>query len=83
MDAMQILVVILSIFLLIFLTLAIILISRLIKVSQQIADIAASAQDAIQKVSGLATTATKLVSPAVIMRLIMSQLKKFKAKKEK
>lgn len=62
MDAMQILVIILSVFLAIFLVLAIILIIQLIRVTKQIRMIATTTQSAVERVSNIASTAGKIIS---------------------
>lgn len=76
MDAMQILVIILSIFLALFLTLAIILIVQLLKVTKQIQMIATTTQSAVDRVSNLAATAGKIVSPAFLAKFVADQFKK-------
>lgn len=83
MDAMQILVVILSITLAFFLVLATVLVVQLIKITKQIKDIAASTQSAAQRVNNFVGSAAQLVSPAFIAKLVVDQIKKFKTKKEK
>lgn len=80
---MQILVVILSVFLAIFLVLAIILTIQLIRVTKQIQDIATDAQTAIDRVSNLAATATRFISPAVLVKMVSDMFgKRKKSKKE-
>lgn len=84
MDAMQILVIILSIFLAVFLVLAIVLVVQLIKVTKQIKMITTTTQTAIERVSSFATSATKFVSPAIIAKFVGEQMNKYKKnKKEK
>ena len=83
MDAMQILVIILSIFLALFLVLAIVLTVQLIKVTKQIKMIASTTQNAVERVSNFAATATKLASPALLAQLVGDQIKKYKKRKEK
>ena len=83
MDAMQILVIILSVFLALFLILAIILTIQLIKITKQIKTVATTTQNAVERVSNFAATATKFASPALIAQMIGDQLKKRKNKKVK
>lgn len=84
MDAMQILVIILSLFLALFLILAIVLVVQLIKVTKQIKMITTTTKTAIERVSNLASSATKFVSPAIIAKFVGDQMKKYKKnKKEK
>lgn len=80
---MQILVIILSIFLAVFLLLAIALTVMLIKVSRQINDIATSTKSTIDKVNSFASTAVQMASPALLAKLVASQLDKFKRKRNK
>ncbi len=81
MDAMQILVVILSIFLAVFLVLAIALTIMLIQVSRQINDIATSTKSTIDKVNSFASTAVQMASPALLAKLVASQMERIKKKK--
>ena len=83
MDAMQILVVILSIALAFFIVVATILVVQLIKFTRQIKDIATTTQSAVQRVNNFVGSAAQLVSPAFIAKLVVDQIKKFKSKKEK
>ena len=83
MDAMQILVIILSIFLAAFLILAIVLIVELLRVTRQIKSIATTTQTAVERVSNFASSAGKLVSPALIMKFFNEQMKKHTKKTKK
>lgn len=76
MDAMQILVIILASFLALFLLLAVILIVLLIKVTKQIRAVTTTAQTAAEHINSIAGTLTKVASPALIAKLILSQVKK-------
>lgn len=78
MDAMQILVIILSSFLALFLLLAIALTIMVIKLTAQIRQVAATAQDVANHLNSFATNATKFTSPVVLGKLIYNQIKKFK-----
>lgn len=80
MDAMQILVIILSFFLALFLILGIILTVQLIRVTKQIRMIASTTQSAVERVNNFATTATKLASPAFLAKFVADQFKKYKKK---
>lgn len=78
MDAMQILVIILSSFLALFLLLAIALTVMVIKLTAQIRQVAATAQSVAEHVNSLAANATKFTSPVVLGKLIYNQIKKFR-----
>ena len=78
MDAMQILVIILSTFLAIFLVLGIILIILLIKVSLQIKKVTTTAQHAADQLEAFATQASRLTTPALLGKFLVKQFKKFK-----
>lgn len=77
-DAAQILVIILSVFLAFFLLLATILTVLLIRVTRQIKAVTATAKVTVDHLNSLAVNASKMVSPAIIAKVIMSQLKKLK-----
>jgi predicted PurR-regulated permease PerM len=81
MDAMQILVVILSIFLAVFLLLAIALTVMLIRVSRQINDIATSTKSTIDKVNSFASSAVQMASPAILAKLVTSQMDRIRKNK--
>ena len=83
MDAMQILVIILSTFLGLFLILAIVLVVQLIKVTKQIKMITTTTQTAVERVSNFAATASKFVSPAIIAQFVGQQVKKYKKNSKK
>ena len=78
MDAMEILVIILSTFLAIFLVLAIVLIVMLIKVTQQIKKVTTTAQSAAEHMNDLAVNVSKIASPALIAKYVMGFIKKAK-----
>ena len=78
MDAMQILVIILASFLALFLLLAIILVVLLIKVTTQIKQVTTTAQSAAEHINSLAGNVSKVTSPAIIAKLVLDQLKKFR-----
>lgn len=77
---MQILVIILSVFLAIFLLSGIILTIQLIRVTKQIRMIATTTQSAVDRVSNLASTAGKIISPAFIAKFVTDQFKKYNKK---
>lgn len=83
MDAMQILVVILSIFLAIFLVLAIALTVMLMRVTKQINEIATSTRSTIDKVNTFASSAVQMASPALLAKLVSSQIDRFRKKNKK
>ena len=83
MDAMQILVIILSVFLAIFLLSGIILTIQLIRVTKQIRMIATTTQSAVDRVSTIASTAGKIISPAFIAKFVTDQFKKYNKSKSK
>lgn len=83
MDWAQILVIILSLFLAIFLLLGIILTVLLIRLTQQIKSVTTSAQRAASDIEGLVGNVSKFSSPALIIRMMARQVKKFKRQKEK
>lgn len=76
MDAMQILVIILSSFLALFLLLAIILVVLLIKVTKQIKNVTSTAQSAADNINSFVGNVSKVTSPAIIAKMVMDQLKK-------
>jgi len=78
MSASEILVIILSIFLALFLLLAIILTVLLIKVTKQIKVITNTAQTTVERLSSIAETTSKVVSPAIVLKFVTSLLKKKK-----
>lgn len=78
MDAMEILVIILSSFLALFLLLAVILVIMLIKVTKQIKTLATTAQSTADHINSFASNVTKITSPALIAKIIMDQAKKFR-----
>ena len=81
MDAMQILVIILSAFLALFLLLAIILTILFIKVTAQIKKVTTTAQSTAEHINSLAANVTKVTSPAIVAKLVLDQLKKVRNKK--
>lgn len=80
MDAMQILVIILASFLALFLLLAVILIVLLIKVTRQIKSVTTTAQSAADHINNLAANVTKVTSPALVAKVVLDQIKKFRNK---
>ena len=78
MDAMQILVIILSAFLALFLVLAVILVVLLIKVTRQIKNVTTTAQSAAEHINSLASNVSKVTSPALIAKLVIDQVKKIR-----
>lgn len=76
MDAMQVLVVILSSFLALFLLLAIALVILLIKVTRQIKSVTTTAQSAAEHINSIASGVSKVASPALIAKLVLEQVNK-------
>ncbi|OGL22059.1 hypothetical protein A2707_01770 [Candidatus Saccharibacteria bacterium RIFCSPHIGHO2_01_FULL_45_15] len=83
MDWAQVLVIILSVFLAIFLLLGIILAILLIRVTQQIKAVTASAQRTADGIEGIVANITKFSSPGFVMKLVTNQAKKLRKHKEK
>lgn len=77
MDAMQVLVIILSSFLALFLLLAIVLVVLLIKVTRQIKSVTTTAQSAAEHINSIAAGVSKVASPALIAKLVLEQVNKF------
>lgn len=76
MDAMEILVIILSITLAVFLILAIILTILLIRVTIQIKRVTNTAEGAVDKISEFAVNASKVASFSAISKIILGKFKK-------
>jgi uncharacterized protein involved in cysteine biosynthesis len=81
MDWAQVLVIILSIFLGIFLILAIALTAMLIKVTRQIKTVTNSAQRTAEHIEKAVSGVSRTISPMFIMRMVTKFMKK--SKKEK
>ena len=81
MDWAQILVIILSIFLAIFLLLGIILTVMLIRVTKQIQHIADTAKQAVDSVESVAAGVAKFTSPVFLLGLLTKQFKKVTKRK--
>lgn len=78
MDAMQILVIILSSFLAIFLLISIALVILLIKVTRQIKSVTTTAQSAAEKLNSVAGNISKVTSPALLAKYAMKYFNKMK-----
>ena len=78
MDWAQILVIILSVFLAVFLLLGIVLVVLLIRLTQQIRSVTASAQRTAGTIESLVSNVSKFSSPALLIKLLVGQAKKFK-----
>lgn len=78
MDALQVLVIVLSVFLALFLLAAIILTVLLIKVTLEIKKVAKTAQFAADSLSSMVTDASRLLSPAMLGKFIYNQIRKFR-----
>lgn len=82
MTAMEILVIILSIFLALFLLAGIILAVLLIRITQQIKRVTNSAEKTADTLQSFASNVTKVGSPMLIAKMVADQVKKYH-KKEK
>ena len=78
MDAMQILVIILSVTLAVFLLLGIVLTILLIRVTIQIQNVTNTAQRAADQLESFAVQASRLATPALFGKTIIILFKKFK-----
>ena len=78
MEWAQVLVIILSVFLAIFLLLGIVLLALLIKVTRQIKSVAGAAERTALKVEGFATNVAAFTSPTSIVRMVSSFVKNIK-----
>jgi len=81
MDWAQVLVIILSIFLGIFLLLAIALTAMLIKVTKQIKTVTDSAQRTAEHIEKAVSGVSRTISPMLIMRIVAKFMKKTKKEK--
>ena len=75
MEWAQVLVIILSVFLAIFLLLGIVLLALLIKVTRQIRSVAGAAERTALKVEGMATNIAAFSSPVAIAKMVASFVK--------
>lgn len=80
MSATEILVIILSSALAIFLVLSIVLVVLLIRVTKQIETITSSAQSAVDNVQNLTANISKVVAPAALLRVIKNLVGRSKSK---
>ena len=83
MDATQVLVIILSAFLALFLLLAIVLIVLLIKVTKQIKSVTTAAKGTVDLANNFVSTATKATAPAILSKYIAEGVTSFISKKRK
>lgn len=83
MDAAQILVIILSVFLALFLLLGIILLGLLIKVTKQIKDVTETAQRTAHSFERMVNGVNKVTSPAMVGKAIFEQFNNFREKQKK
>lgn len=81
MDWAQVLVIILSAFLAVFLLLGIVLAILLIRLTQQIRAVTSSAERTARGMESFVGSLTKLSTPLMAMRVIGRQIKKFKKRK--
>jgi uncharacterized protein YoxC len=80
-EAAEVLVIILSVFLAFFLLLAIVLVVMLIRVTKKIQDLAESARSTADHIDKAVSGIGKVISPALIMKFVMSQFSKKKGGK--
>lgn len=80
-NAAEILVIILSVTLSIFLIVAIILGIYLIKLTSEIRKITASAKNTVEHIDTAVTNVTRLTSPIIVAEMVGKYIKKFSSKK--
>lgn len=80
MSALEILVIILSIFLALFLLIGIILGILLVRVTTQIKRVTASAERTVSGIEGVVANASKFSSPALLVKMVLSQINKRRKK---
>ena len=77
-NAAEILVIIISVFLGLFLLLAIVLTVLLIKVTKQIKSVTSTAQNAVENLNQFTLNVSKVTSPALVGKFLVDQFKKFR-----
>lgn len=82
-DAAEILVIILSTFLALFLLLAIILVVLVIKITKQIKSVTQAAKSTVDTANGFVSTLGKTAAPAMISKYIAQAVTAFVAKKKR
>ena len=80
MSALEILVIILSTFLAIFLLIGIILGVLLVRVTRQIKRVTSSAERTVNGLEGVVASVSKFSSPALLVKMAMSQVNKRRKK---
>ena len=80
MSALEILVIILSTFLAIFLLLGIILAVLLVRVTRQIKRVTSSAERTVNGIEGMVANASKFSSPALLVKMAVNQFNKRRKK---
>lgn len=80
MTAMEILVIILSAFLTVFLLIGIVLAVLLIKVTRQIKRVTMSAERTVSSLEGVVAGVGKVTTPAMLAKLILGQVNKRRKK---
>lgn len=80
MSALEILVIILSAFLAVFLLIGIVLGILLVRVTQQIKRVTASAERSAHGVEGIVTGVGKITSPTILAKMVIQQLRKRRKK---
>jgi cell division protein FtsB len=80
MTAMEILVIILSAFLALFLLIGIVLAVLLVRVTQQIRRVTTTAERTVNGLENVVASASKVTTPAMIAKVIMGQVSKRRKK---
>lgn len=80
MSALEILVIILSSFLALFLLIGIILVALLVRVTRQIKRVTDSAERTAHGLEGIVAGVGKVTSPALLAKMVLSQIKKYRKK---
>ena len=75
-DAASILVIILGVFFALFLVLTIILVVMLIRITKKINSITDSVENTTKQFESVATNVSKVTSPTIVAKFVVSQLKK-------
>lgn len=80
MSAMEILVIILSVFLALFLLISIVLVVLLVKVTQQIKRVTTTAEKTVIGVESVVANISRISSPALAAKMVLKQVKKIRRK---
>ena len=80
MTAMEILVIILSAFLALFLLIGIVLAILLVRITQQIKRVTTSAERTVNGIESVVASASKVTTPAMLAKLVLGQVNKRRKK---